>query len=61
MKNRIHGSGKAAKPIFPQGVYGILGEKFSLGRSNVETARLLVEGGIDLLQYREKSDRKSVV
>ena len=59
MKNRIQGSEKAAKPTFPQGIYGILGEKFSLGRSNVETARLLVEGGIDLLQYREKSDQKS--
>lgn len=59
MKNRIHGSGKTAKPTFPQGVYGILGEKFSLGRSNVEMAKLLVEGGIDLLQYREKSDQKS--
>ncbi len=43
---------------FPKGIYGILGEAFSLGRSNVETARLLVDGGIDILQYREKAHKK---
>ncbi|MCP4717827.1 MAG: thiamine phosphate synthase [Desulfobacteraceae bacterium] len=59
MNNHIHQSEKEAKPHFPQGVYGILGEKFSRGRSNVETAQLMVDGGIDLLQYREKSDQKS--
>lgn len=59
MDNQIRGSQEKAKRIFPQGVYGILGEKFSLGRSNVETARLMVAGGIDILQYREKSDQKS--
>lgn len=40
---------------FPKGVYGILGEDFSLGRTNVETARLMVDAGINILQYREKS------
>ncbi|WDP90525.1 MAG: thiamine phosphate synthase [Desulfobacter sp.] len=49
---------KTGKPVFPKGIYGILGEAFSLGRSNVETARLLVEGGIDILQYREKAHKK---
>lgn len=43
----------------PEGLYGILGEKFSRGRSNVETARLMAEGGIDILQYREKLTDKS--
>jgi len=47
-----------AESVFPKGIYGILGEAFSLGRSNVETARLLVEGGIDILQYREKAHKK---
>jgi thiamine-phosphate pyrophosphorylase len=46
------------KPEFPRGIYGILGEAFSLGRSNVETAKLLVDGGIDILQYREKAHKK---
>ncbi|MBU0971546.1 MAG: thiamine phosphate synthase [Proteobacteria bacterium] len=59
MDNQRQGVQEKASPIFPQGVYGILGEKFSLGRSNVETAHLMVEGGIDILQYREKSDQKS--
>ncbi len=44
----------------PQGIYGILGEKFSLGRTNVEVARRMVAGGIDVLQYREKLTDKSL-
>ena len=44
--------------VLPEGIYGILGEAFSLGRSNVETARLMVDGGIDVLQYREKAHKK---
>ena len=44
---------------FPKGIYGILGEQFSRGRGNVKTAELLVEGGIDILQYREKRHKKS--
>ncbi len=44
----------------PQGIYGILGEKFSLGRTNAETALHMVEAGIDVLQYREKSKDKSL-
>jgi thiamine-phosphate pyrophosphorylase len=59
MNHHNHRPGKKAFPHFTQGIYGILGEKFSLGRSNVEMAKLLVAGGIDILQYREKSDQKS--
>jgi thiamine-phosphate pyrophosphorylase len=44
----------------PSGIYGILGERFSLGRTNAETARLMVEAGIDVLQYREKLKSKSL-
>lgn len=44
----------------PPGIYGILGERFSLGRTNVETARQLVGAGIDVLQYREKLKDKSL-
>lgn len=44
----------------PHGIYGILGERFSLGRTNVETARQMVESGIDVLQYREKLKDKSL-
>jgi len=44
----------------PHGIYGILGEKFSLGRSNVEVAKQMVTAGIDILQYREKVKDKSL-
>lgn len=44
----------------PPGIYGILGEKFSLGRSNVDVARQMVDAGIDVLQYREKTIDKSL-
>jgi thiamine-phosphate pyrophosphorylase len=45
----------------PEGIYGILGEKFSLGRSNGEVARQMVAAGVDLLQYREKLTTKSLL
>lgn len=44
---------------FPPGIYGILGEKFSLGRSNVDVAGQMVDAGVDILQYREKVKDKS--
>lgn len=44
---------------FPSGVYGILQEKFSRGRTNVETAKAMVDAGINILQYREKVRDKS--
>lgn len=47
-----------ARP-FPNGIYGILGEKFSLGRTNVQVARTMVDAGINILQYREKVKNKS--
>ncbi len=50
--------------LFPKGIYGILGEVFSLGRSNVTMAEQLVDTGIDILQYREKpgtKDRKTML
>lgn len=44
----------------PAGIYGILGEKFSLGRSNVDVARQMVEAGVAVIQYREKLKDKSI-
>lgn len=46
------------KDKFPQGIYAILGEAFSNGRSNVETAEQLIKGGVDIIQYREKAHQK---
>ncbi len=47
-------------PKFPRGIYGILGEKFSQGRTNIQVAKQMVDGGIDILQYREKVKDKSL-
>jgi thiamine-phosphate pyrophosphorylase len=47
-----------SKPL-PAGIYGITAEKFSLGRDNVTVAREMIAGGVAVLQYREKHDRKS--
>ncbi len=48
------------KRALPHGIYGILAEKFSRGRDNVTVARLMVQGGIDVIQYREKRHEKSM-
>ena len=48
-----------ARPAFPAGIYGITAEKFSAGRSNIEVARRMIEGGIRIIQYREKRPHKS--
>lgn len=49
----------ASKPIFPQGIYGITAEKFSRGRTNIEVVTKMVEGGVAVVQYREKRPDKS--
>ena len=48
-----------SKPVFPAGIYGITAEKFSAGRSNIEVVRQMIDGGIRLIQYREKRPHKS--
>jgi thiamine-phosphate pyrophosphorylase len=36
-------------------IYGITGEEFSAGRSNVEVVRQLLAAGVKVIQYREKT------
>jgi thiamine-phosphate pyrophosphorylase len=43
----------------PEGIYGITAEKFSRGRSNLEVVRAMVQGGVRIIQYREKRPHKS--
>jgi thiamine-phosphate pyrophosphorylase len=43
----------------PEGIYGITAEKFSLGRDNVTVVKEMIAGGVSVVQYREKHDRKS--
>ena len=47
------------KKTLPKGIYGILGEKFSLGRTNIDVAQQMVDAGVNILQYREKVKNKS--
>lgn len=49
---------KDAKSYF-QGIYAILGEEFSNGKTNLEVARELLDSGIKIIQYREK-DKKAI-
>lgn len=42
----------------PAGIYGITAEKFSCGRSNLEVAKAMIEGGTKVIQYREKRHLK---
>ncbi len=58
LDTNINRSSKGSKQL-PHGIYGILGEKFSLGLSNVQVARQMVDAGVDVLQYREKPAEKS--
>lgn len=46
MRNRI---------IIPEGIYGITGDNFTHGRSNLECVKAMIEGGIKIIQYRDKT------
>ena len=59
MSPSVQKNQRDGRPALPAGIYGILGEKFSMGRTNVEAARQMVTGGIEILQYREKSHLKT--
>jgi thiamine-phosphate pyrophosphorylase len=52
-------SDKHSARTLPHGIYGITAEKFSLGRSNIEVVKAMIEGGIAIIQYREKRPAKS--
>ncbi len=43
----------------PAGIYGITAEEFSKGRSNLFVAKEMISAGINIIQYREKEERKS--
>lgn len=44
----------ACRRRLPLGLYGITAEKFAGGKSNVQSAKEMVEAGIRVIQYREK-------
>ena len=46
MRNRI---------IIPERIYGITGDNFSHGKSNLECVKAMIDGGIKIIQYRDKT------
>ena len=50
---------KRAKPALPPGIYGITAEKFSRGRTTAQVVQAMIDGGIRIIQYREKQPAKS--
>lgn len=46
------------KAVLPNGLYGITAERFSLGRSNLDVVRAMIDGGLQIIQYREKRPHK---
>ena len=46
--------------ILDTDIYCLTAEKFSLGRSNVEVVRAMLDNGIKLVQYREKVKKMKV-
>jgi thiamine-phosphate pyrophosphorylase len=46
------------KKILPQGLYAITAEDFSKGRDNIEVVKAMLDGGVKLLQYRDKEKSK---
>ncbi len=42
-----------------KGIYSILGEEFSRGKTNIEVAKEILESGVKIIQYREK-DKKAL-
>ena len=42
----------------PGGVYGMTAERFSRGRSNIDVVKAMIQGGVRVLQYREKRPEK---
>ncbi len=43
--------------ILDTDIYCLTGEKFSMGRSNIEVVQAMLDGGIKLVQYREKEKK----
>lgn len=46
MRNRI---------IIPEGIYGITGDNFAHGKTNLECVKAMIDGGIKIIQYRDKT------
>ena len=45
---------KRERIIIPSGIYGITGDNFSNGKSNFRCVKEMIDGGIKIIQYRDK-------
>lgn len=45
---------KRERIIIPSGIYGITGDNFSNGKSNFQCVKEMIDGGINIIQYRDK-------
>lgn len=50
--------GKLRRRKLPSGLYGITAQELSNGRDNLSVAHAMLEGGLRILQYREKDKAK---
>lgn len=46
-----------SKKTLPSGLYALTSEPHSLGRSNIEVAKEILDAGVKILQYREKNKK----
>jgi thiamine-phosphate pyrophosphorylase len=53
----MHGQRLVTRLIRQGGLYGLTAEKFSLGRSNQDVVRAMLDAGVRIIQYREKSKK----
>lgn len=49
------------KKQIPQGIYGITSESHSKGRNNIEVIKHMINGGVRIIQYREKNKKQKEV
>lgn len=51
-------AGTGSRPKLPSGIYALLSEHHSKVRCNIAVARQILEGGVKILQYREKHKKQ---
>ncbi|MBU1001061.1 MAG: thiamine phosphate synthase [Proteobacteria bacterium] len=51
------GRGLVTSLVRAGGLYGLTAEKFSIGRDNIEVVRAMLDAGVKIIQYREKTKK----
>lgn len=53
----MNGRDRVTRLMREGGLYGLTAEKFSLGRTNADVVRAMLDAGIRIIQYREKAKK----